>query len=444
MYIMQPGKALSVAQKQFIVNLKCHFDGEKSKGLTVSTINAVGRISEILNIGKRSTETVLANYKRLGRVSVENATVSKGKPPLKVQGNLITQIRSHVRSLNMSGQHVSIRILHFWIKEELETEIPVMTLWRTLLRIGMIYGDSKRRSILKEQDYVINARRKYLREKIHNRNSDGSLKRPEVYLDETFLNKNHSSDKTWFDSDDGPWVNKPSGKGPRLIILNAITNNGWIKGTNLVFQAKTCTGDYHGQMNYDNFSKWFTTQLIPNIPKNSIIIMDNAKYHNVLADDTFPTTSSRKHELMTWLTNNYPNSELLKEPNVLKSELYELCKKLAPSPIFSLDKIAEENGHNILRTPQYHCELQPIEGCWAVVKNYCRRHCDFSMAGLRENLKVGFTKVTKTTCRKLIREVRQEEDKYWKEDAEVDAKNTLNEAETKTTENYFDAEEGDF
>ena len=441
---MQPGKTLSVEQKQFIVNLKRHFDWEKSNGSTVSTVNAVGRISGILDIGKRSTETVLANYKKFGVVSVENATASKGKPPLKVHGNLITQIRSHIRSLNMSGQHVSIRNLHSWIKEELKKEIPVMTLWRTLLRIGMIYGDSKRRSALKEQDYVINARRKYLREKIQNRNSDGSLKRPEVYLDETYLNKNHSSNKTWFDSDDGPWVNKPSGKGPRLIILHAITNNGWIKGADLVFQAKTCTGDYHGQMNHDNFSKWFKNQLIPNIPKNSLIIMDNAKYHNVLADDTFPTTSSRKHELITWLTNNHPDNELLKKSNVLKSELYELCKKLAPPPIFFLDNVAEENGHNILRTPQYHCELQPIEGCWAVAKNYCRRHCDFSMAGLRENLKVGFTKVTKTTCRKLIKEVLQKEDQYWKEDAEVDVKITLNEVNTKTIENYFDAEEGDF
>jgi len=440
---MQPGKALSVEQKQFIVNLKRYFDGEKSKGPTVSTLNAVGRISEILNIGKRTTETVLANCKTFGVVSVENATVHRGKPPLKVRGNLITQIRSHIRSLNMSGQHVSIRNLHSWIKEELETEIPTMTLWRALLRIGMIYGDSKRRSMLKEQDYVINARRKYLREKIQNRNSSGSLKRPEVYLDETYLNKNHSSNKTWFDSDDGPWVNKPSGKGPRLIILHAITNNGWIKGADLVFQAKTCTGDYHGQMNHDNFSKWFTNQLIPNIPKNSLIIMDNAKYHNVLADNTFPTTSSRKHELMTWLINNYPDNELLKEPNVLKSELYELCKKLAPPPTFLLDKVAEDNGHNILRTPQYHCELQPIEGCWAVAKNYCRRHCDFSMAGLRENLNVGFTKVTKTTCRKLIKEVFLKEDQYWKEDAEVDAKNILNEVGTKTNEKYFNAEEGD-
>ena len=49
----------------------------------------------------------------------------------------------------------------------------------------------------------------------------------------------------------------------------------------LVFQAKQSTGDYHGQMDYRNFSKWFKEQLLPNIPSQSLIFMDNAKYHNL-------------------------------------------------------------------------------------------------------------------------------------------------------------------
>jgi hypothetical protein len=37
-------------------------------------------------------------------------------------------------------------------------------------------------------------------------------------LDETYLNVNHSKDRTWYFEPDGPWVNKPAGKGARLII----------------------------------------------------------------------------------------------------------------------------------------------------------------------------------------------------------------------------------
>ncbi len=123
--------------------------------------------------------------------------------------------------MNSQGEHISVRSLQAWLIQEFRTDVPIMTLWRALRRIGFTYGRNKRRSTLKERDYVISARRKYLREKISNRNDNGTLKRPEVYLDETFLNKNHSTDNTWFLDEDGPWVNKPSGKGPRLIIVHA-------------------------------------------------------------------------------------------------------------------------------------------------------------------------------------------------------------------------------
>jgi len=34
--------------------------------------------------------------------------------------------------------------------------------------------------------------------------------------------------------------------------------------------------------------------------------------------------------------------------------------------------------HSILRTPQYHPELQPIETCWGIVKNHMADQCDFT------------------------------------------------------------------
>ncbi|MFV9691212.1 MAG: hypothetical protein ACNY01_09640 [Desulfobacteria bacterium] len=104
---------------------------------------------------------------------------------------------------------------------------------------------------------------------------------------------------------------------------------------------------------------------------------------------------------------------------MLKSELYEICKKIAPPPVFKIDQFAEKYGHSILRTPQYHCELQPIEACWGVVKNYCRDHCEFTMKSLYKHLDIGFSKVTKSTCQKLIRKIWEREESFWIEDSEV-------------------------
>jgi hypothetical protein len=78
------------------------------------------------------------------------------------------------------------------------------------------------------------ARRRYLRQKRTNRSPDGNLKRPEVYLDESFVNKNPSGQFTWYLEEDGPWVNKPSGKGPRLIIVHANSERWGLVTTNTV------------------------------------------------------------------------------------------------------------------------------------------------------------------------------------------------------------------
>ena len=61
-------------------------------------------------------------------------------------------------------------------------------------------------------------------------------------------------------------IRKPSGKGSRLIILHAGSDNGWINSVDLVFQSKKATGDYHDEMISEHFEEWFHDSLMPNIP----------------------------------------------------------------------------------------------------------------------------------------------------------------------------------
>ena len=341
---------------------------------------------------------------------------------MSISSHLETVIRQQIRQLNHSGQSVSTRSLCGWLYQQYNIEIPNNTLFRTLKRMGFVHGISKRRSVLKERDYVIIARREYLRKKLANRKNKktGSTILPEVYLDESYINVNHSVEKTWYFTDDGPWVNKPSGKGLRLIIVNAVTKNGWVPKAKLVFQAKQSTGDYHGQMDYRNFSKWFKEQLLPNISPASQIFMDNAKYHNLYVEDAFPTPKTLKTELQEWLKLHHPAEY---NEDMLKPELKNICKTLCPKPKYILDVIAEKAGHTIIRTPQYHPELQPIEICWGVVKNYCAKKCDYTMDKLKMHLEDGFKQVTSNTLKGILKKVRSEEDRYWEED-ERDDENT--------------------
>lgn len=63
---------------------------------------------------------------------------------------------------------------------------------------------------------------------------------------------------------------------------------GFVNNTLLICKSQSKTGDYHGDMNAANFTKWLEKQLIPNLPSHSVIVMDNAAYH-CLQKNKIPT-----------------------------------------------------------------------------------------------------------------------------------------------------------
>jgi hypothetical protein len=179
----------------------------------------------------------------------------------------------------------------------------VRTLGRTLDRWGFTFGKGTRSQHLKEKDPVVAARQRDLRAKRANRRGDDVL-RPEVSVAESYVNKNHSNDFIWYADEDGPWVQKPTGKGERLIIMHAMTKSGWILGAQLTFKSTRKTGDSHGQMHHDLCTTWFTEPWLPNIPEQALIIMDNASYHNALSRHSAPTAPCKKDAMHSWLTKN--------------------------------------------------------------------------------------------------------------------------------------------
>jgi len=410
------GKEFTHGMKRLVVNLKKFNDVERRRN-NLKAAWSIEQTAKGLGIGEATVRRIMAEYNKNKKHVPEDQLKMRGRPEHTIPVGLQTVVRQFIRSQNLKGRHVSVELVREHLRGiSSEYSFPATTLWRALNRWGFAYGTGKRRSALKERDYVILARRRYLRRKLLNRKPDGTFERPEVYLDETFVNKNHSNQFTWYSSEDGPEVNKPSGKGERLIIVNAITKVGWVDNASLVFEAKKKTGDYHGQMDWENFSRWFEDQLLPNIPKKSIIVMDNASYHNATEQSSFPKSNSTKEELRKWLDDK----EIPWGRDLLKAELYALCKSNKPKPEYKIDSIAEDAGHLILRTPQYHPELQPIEMCWGIAKNYIARHCDFTFRKLRENLPLAFSQITSETCRKLVAKVAAEENKYWEEDGKID------------------------
>jgi transposase len=353
------GRPIPPEVRKLIVTVKYYFDRNKSE--IRKTDSSVQLTADAFAIGIATVKRVMADYNRDPEF-LEKPPSYRGRPDFAVSASNEEKVRSYIRQANQKGQCISLTSIRDFLLENSSVGMfHISTLSRTLDRWGFTFGKGTRTQRFKEKDHVIAARRRYLRKKRSNRDRKDNSEtiRPEVYLDESYVNKNHSNDFIWYSGDDCPLVQKPTGKGERLIIINAITKHGWVPGAKLVFKSTRKTGDYHGQMNWDLFLKWFTEKLMPNIPKNSLIVMDNAAYHNILSKYSAPTPACSKAKIIAWLEQN----KVYCEQDCLKSELVELLKKLAPEPTYAIDEIARENGHEILRTPPYHPELQPIVDC---------------------------------------------------------------------------------
>ena len=128
--------------------------------------------------------------------------------------------------------------------------------------------------------------------------------------------------------------------------------------------------DYHGNFNAEVFEDLFMT-LCETISKTygpANIHMDGARYHKRRIEN-IPSSSTKKQEIIDWLiTHQISFSDELRRP-----ELLELVKRHKEKVPFACVEIAKQYGHQIFFTPPYHCELQPIEGVWAVAKNEVAR-----------------------------------------------------------------------
>jgi transposase len=409
------GRPLCPEEKKLLVSVKQYFDRNKSE--FTSSESSAQMTADALGIGLATVNRVMANYRK-DPDSLNAPPQLRGRPTYSVDGSHQEAVRAYIRQANLEGRYIMLETIRRFLQEQSPSEsFHLSTLARTLDRWGFEFGKGTRTQHLKEKDYIVVARQHYLRRMRQNRMAIGNrLIRPEVYLDESYVNKNHRKDFVWYSSEDGPWIQKPTGKGERLIIMNAITQDGWVPEAKVVFKSTRKTGDYHGQMNGDLFQKWFVEKLLPNIPSASLIIMDNASYHNILSDESAPTPTCSKERIRSWLEAN----KIPCKDDCLKVELIDILRKIAPEPTYGLDVIARQHGHKVIRTPPYHPELQPIETCWGILKNEVARHCDFTLNNLQLQLEQAFDKITAMTCQGIINQVRSVEDRFWEDDAKLD------------------------
>ena len=110
-------------------------------------------------------------------------------------------------------------------------------------------------------------------------------------------------------------------------MVNTGGGEGWVEGVGLMLKLKMNLADYQDEMIHQHYMEWLTQQLLPNIPPNSVIILDNTTYHNKLKDKP-PMTANKMDEIKDCLRQH----EIHFEDNEIKWTVLEKDRQNGPEP----------------------------------------------------------------------------------------------------------------
>ena len=175
--------------------------------------------------------------------------------------------------------------------------------------------------------------------------------------------------------------------------------------------------DYHDNINAESYETYFEN-VCKLLKPNGAIIIDNASYHSRNADD-FPVSKWKKSQFQDWLKDH----RIPFRPDALRTELWMLCKiHRATNTSKVIDNIAKRYGHEVLRLPPYHCDVNAIELIWADEKNFvASENKEMTLESVEKLFRKRRAETTAEMC-KCVERVEHVELCYWKTDRIIDLK----------------------
>lgn len=209
----------------------------------------------------------------------------QGRPKKQLDDFDLCAIRQKVHFFYTVQKEVpTLRKLLAVLKEDLNFDGSHEHLRQILLAIGFKYQKCQTNRLALIEKPVIAAKREfYLKHIRANRELPEELKKNIIYLDESYIHESYKVTKCW-QAINTPGVRLDVSKGKRWIIVHAGSEKGFVPNALLIFTGKNKQEDYHSEMNAQNFTKWVTEKLLPNITEPSIIVMDNAPYHSIITN----------------------------------------------------------------------------------------------------------------------------------------------------------------
>lgn len=361
----------------------------------------------------------IVSPKKRGRKKMAAGTVYEGEQFSQTD---VRDLEEWILQLNSEHGGVTLSKLRKRFLHEKGLKVRNHTIRKTLLRLGYVWGSAKKMGKLKKFGARKERIRTYLLEysealRLQEEGDDDGNEYVIVYIDESYVHQRHTTGFTWGKKTEPRIIRTGGGKGLRIIILHAITKDGLLfqKGFERVendneklnekrptaewcFIGPVKKGDYHRNMNEENFFKYINMRLIPTFEKvypgkKMILTLDNAPYHHIRADNYIDPLKLKRKGLFDELILTAKMENLTVERNG-KDQTFKLTdlrntargSKKAPynpelltalkdflssHPEYQQDKLQnlfDSKGYRLIYTPPYTPTTQPIELLWGEVK----------------------------------------------------------------------------
>lgn len=276
-----------------------------------------------------------------------------------------------------------------------------------------------------------------------------------VYMDESYVHSHHGVKKGWFHPDAIEGADTQGDiRGKRLIIMHAMTKDGMLhvhdevpsnilteiyESAELIFDEVCVDGhslaDYHDTINGDKFVQWIQTRLFPAFTalypgKKMILVLDNAKYHHHRGPEWFAVSKKKHTELGAFLRACGVKEFTAKESDgsfrVFKKEHFTADSRgknakgptvhqlqiavkahIAANPDINTtvpQQLFADKGWELLYTPPYVSDLQPIEMIWGYTKHIVatKNHRKRKIQECAEHTRDAMREVTAGLCQSFI------------------------------------------
>lgn len=365
---------------------------------------------------------------------------------------IIHRLLTDVKQANTFESCDTIRLA---LAAEADVVVSKSTVHRWLHSLGYIYG--KKKFINNQTSSYRNAlTRSYIYKyaKALKEQEDGTA--VIVYMDESYIFQHHCSLKLWYSLLSAS-KNEVRGNnsGQRIIIMHAMTKDGLlevegVEPSNILTELYHSCGlifnevcvdditpaDYHDTITGEKFIGWIQSRLIPTFQKvypgmKMYLILDNAKYHHHRGPDWFSPTNKTRGQLADFLRQCNVTGITVDDGRMISAnkfsadargkngggptlaQLKEAVKDhLAAHPEINTtvpQQLFDDAGYELVYTPPYVSELQPIELIWAFTKSLVARQSTRarSVHNTAVQTREAMERVNVELCRKVISHTHQ-------------------------------------